>query len=342
VKVAFLIQNTPGVGSSRHRVLQYVPFLRDQGIDVHVCPRGRRWKEKFEFYRTLGDYDVLYILRKLFHPAEFWYVRRKAKKVVYDFDDALMYRSSGARSYYSLSRRIRFAWMMPRVDYVVAGNEYLKSHALRYNPNVIVIPTSVDLSRYTLKKRRTDDGAVTLGWIGSASTLRYLKTVVPALQRVCRENANVEFKMVSDRFLEGLEFPAIRKPWSSEDEQADLQSFDIGLAPLSDDLWSRGKCSLKVLQYYGVGVPVVCSPFGVNREIVKDGVNGFWAENQREWEQKLTLLIRDEGLRCEMGMKGRATAEEGYSIAANAPRLCSVLKEVAGPAGDRTTFLEKP
>lgn len=123
--------------------------------------------------------------------------------------------------------------------------------------------------------------------------------------------------------------PVIKKQWSAEEEVADLKSFDIGIMPLMDDLWSRGKCGLKILQYYSVGVPAVCTPVGINRDIVEDGVNGFWAENGDQWENRLLRLVKEEGLRKEMGLRGREIVEREYSLEVNAPRLFEILKRVS-------------
>jgi glycosyltransferase involved in cell wall biosynthesis len=122
----------------------------------------------------------------------------------------------------------------------------------------------------------------------------------------------------------------IKKPWSSEEEITDLQSFDIGIMPLSDDPWSRGKCALKIIQYFGVGVPVVCSPVGMNRDIVEDGVNGFWASKEGEWEDRLVRLVEAKDLRREMGLRGRRTVERGYTVEVNGPRILNILRQVVG------------
>ena len=327
MKVAFLIQGMEA-SSSRYRVLQYLPFLKEQGVDVSVHPRQQRWRDKLQFYNTLGQYDLLVIQRKLFTPVEFWYIRQKAKKIVYDFDDAVMYRSSGSASSTSFSRRLKFGYMMKRVDYVIAGNQFLKSEVLPYNEHVAVIPTTIDLSRYSAKEEADQRNVITIGWLGSSSTLKYLRPLIPVLEKTYRKHPNVQLKIVCDRFLDSLNLPVIKKRWASEEEEADLKSFDIGIMPLTDDLWSRGKCGLKILQYYSVGVPVVCTPVGINGEIVKDGVNGFWARNETEWEERLLTLIEEEGLRREMGINGRRTVEEGYSLEVNAPRLFSVINKV--------------
>ena len=328
MKVAFLIHSL-GVNSCRYRVLQYLPYLKEKGIDVSIHFYKRNWVDKLKFYNTLGQYDILYIHRRLFPPLEFWYLRKKAKKIIYDFDDALMYRSSGSKNPYSFSRRVRFAYMMKRVDFVVAGNQFLQSEVLPYTANVEVIPTSVDLSHYSLKEGFRPEAPIIIGWLGSGSTLKYLKSLLPAFEKLYQGYPHFQLKMVCDHFLESEHVPMIKKVWSSEEEESDLESFDIGIMPLSNDLWSQGKCGLKILQYYSVGIPVICTPVGVNRDLVEDGVNGFWACNEEEWKKGLLKLIKEEGLRKEMGMKGRKTVEKGYSLKVNAPRILDVLSKVS-------------
>ncbi len=328
MKIAFLIHSLE-VSGCRYRVLQYLPYLKKSGVDVSIHLLKRNWVDKFKFYNTLPQYDVLFIHRKLFLLPEFWYIRKKANKIVYDFDDAIMYHSSGARKPYSFSRRLKFALMVKRVDIAIAGNQFLKSEVLPYNPNAIVIPTSIDLSHYTLKEDLGKEGPLIIGWLGSSSTLKYLKKLMPVLESLYRKYPHFQFKIVCDQFLDSSSLPVIKKKWLAEEEETDLKSFDIGVMPLSDDVWSKGKCGLKILQYFSVGVPVVCTPVGVNRDIVKDGTNGFWAQNEEQWEKGLLKLIQEEGLRKEMGLKGRNIVEMGYSLEVNAPKFLNVLKLVA-------------
>jgi glycosyltransferase involved in cell wall biosynthesis len=219
--------------------------------------------------------------------------------------------------------------MMKRVDFVIAGNQFLKSEVLPYNPNVEVIPTSIDLSLYSLKEGFHQEGPIIIGWLGSSSTLKYLKSLLPTFEKLHQEYPYFQIKMVCDQFLESDHVPMINKRWALGEEESDLKSFDIGVMPLSNDLWSKGKCGLKILQYQSVGVPVVCTPVGINRDIVEDGVNGFWAKNEREWEERLLKLIKEEEVRREMGLKGRKTVERAYSLEVNAPRIIDVFKRVS-------------
>ena len=330
MKVAFFIHSLE-VSGCRYRVLQYLPYLKEHGVDPSIHFYRGKWVDRLKFYTTLDHFDVLYVHRKLFSPVEFWYLRKKAKKIIYDFDDAVMYRSSTSKNPYSPSRHFKFGYMMRRVDYIIAGNQFLKSEARRYNRNVVVVPTTIDLSRYTLKEDFHHGGPITIGWLGSSSTLKYLKRLIPTLEAIFRKCPKVQLKIVCDQFLESSVLPVIRKAWSSEEEEADLKSFDIGIMPLSDDPWSRGKCGFKIVQYFGVGLPVVCTPVGMNRDIVEDGVNGFWAQSEEEWEDRLLQLIEAEALRREMGLRGRKAAEQSYSLEVNAPRIFDALKRVLPP-----------
>jgi glycosyltransferase involved in cell wall biosynthesis len=329
MKVAFLIHSLE-VNGCRYRVLQYLPYLKENGVDVSIHFFKKSWPEELQFYRTLGRYDLFYVHRKLFPLLEFWYVRRRARRIIYDFDDAVMYRSSSAKKSYSLSRRLKFGHMMKRVDFAIAGNQFLKSEVLPYNSNVEVIPTAIDLSRYTVKENAHPAGPITLGWMGSGSTLKYLKLILPSLERAYRRSPNFQLKIVCNAFLDSSTLPIVKKQWSADEEVADLKSFDIGIMPLSDDLWSRGKCGLKILQYFGVGVPVICSPVGANRDMVENGKNGFWAEDEQTWEERLLEMIRDEGRRRQMGLEGRKVVERQYSLEVNAPRVLDLLRKVAG------------
>jgi glycosyltransferase involved in cell wall biosynthesis len=167
-----------------------------------------------------------------------------------------------------------------------------------------------------------------LGWIGTKGNLKYVKKLEPVFKAISQRFPHVKLKIVSNDFYESPSIPVINKPWKLEEENEDLISFDIGLMPLNDDLWSRGKCGLKIIQYLSVGVPVVCTPVGINRDIVRDGENGFWATTEEEWVKRLSSLIQDQNLRRKMGEKGIRTVEEGYSLRVTSEKFLNVLQKV--------------
>lgn len=219
--------------------------------------------------------------------------------------------------------------MLRASDAVIAGNEYLKTEALQYNPNVEIIPSPIDIERYTPKSYESREEGVILGWIGDHGSIHYLEKMRPVFEALARKHGHVRLKIVCDTFFDCDRMEVIKKRWSSDDEVRDLQSFDIGLMPLMDDPWSWGKCGLKIVQYQGVGVPVVCTPVGINRDLVKDGETGLWAKNEREWIEKLSILIEDADLRRDMGLKGKERVRREFSLQECEKRMWRVLENVA-------------
>jgi glycosyltransferase involved in cell wall biosynthesis len=218
--------------------------------------------------------------------------------------------------------------MVKGSDVVTVGNQFLKSQILKVDPEkkVFVIPTSIDTNLYPRKKEISYNGEIILGWIGTKGNLKYLRKLESVFEALRQRFPQVKLKIVSNDFYDSPHLPIIKKPWKLEDENDDLVSFDIGLMPLDDDLWSRGKCGLKIIQYLSVGVPAVCTPVGINSDIVQDGENGFWATNDQEWVDRLSNLIQNPDLRLRMGLKGRETVELKYSLKVTSVEFFRVLQ----------------
>ena len=329
MKVLFLIQGFT-VAASRYRVLQYIPYLKSRGVETTVSLYPRTLKENFQFFKNLSRFDVVFLQRKRFNQPRLGLLRKRAKRIVYDFDDSVMYRNSKADDPISSTRRRRFVQMIKNSNFVIAGNEFLRKEALLFNPNVEMIPTAIDQERYHSKDYPVHQEKVILGWIGDHGSIHYLEKMRPVFERIGERYPHAELKIVCDTFFDCERMKVIKKNWTSEEEVADLQGFDIGLMPLVDDPWSWGKCGLKIIQYQGVGVPVVCTPVGVNRDLIQDGVNGYWAMTPEEWEKKLSLLIENFRLREQMGREGRRKVLESYTYQACAPRLYAILKGLMG------------
>lgn len=328
MRVLFLIQGWD-VAASRYRVLQYIPYLEKRGVTTQVTTYPSGFIEYARFFNKVKDYDVIFLQRKRFNPPFLQMLRYQAKGIVYDFDDAVMYRNSTAPSPYSRTRQRRFARIIRAADYVIAGNNFLREQAARFTERVTVIPTAIDRERYSAKDYREKKDKVTIGWIGDHGSIHYLGKMHPVFEKLGKKYPRLELKIICDTFLEFENIAVVKKLWSHEEEVEDLMSLDIGVMPLLDDPWSWGKCGLKILQYYGVGVPVVCTPVGVNRDVVQNGVNGFFAMTNDEWIGKLSALIEDPSLRQKMGLQGRELVRRSYSIQGCAPTLYGVLHEVA-------------
>lgn len=317
----------------RFRVEQYFPFLKAHRVEPAWQPLAGSLAERFSAYRQIPSYDVVCIQRRLLSPVECFWIRRKASRIVFDLDDAVMYRSSSSSRPYSFSRRFKFRYMVRMSDAVIAGNQFLKEEVLNAAPRqrVYVIPTAIDTDLYPRKKERGGGPGIVLGWIGTKGNLRYLRQLDPVFASLGRQFTGLRLKVVSDGRYDSVHLPVINKPWSLEEENEDLVSFDIGLMPLDHHPWSKGKCGLKIIQYLSVGVPVVCTPVGINRDIVTDGVNGFWAETNRQWINRLIELIHDPEMRRRMGEKGIETVQTGYSLAVTSEKFLQVLQTLVPP-----------
>ncbi len=326
MKILFLVPRLDKA-STRYRVLQYLPCLDQQGIDYEIVALSGQARNRLSLARQIRAAHTVFIQKKLFSYLDLFWIRKLARRLVYDFDDAVMYKSGSASRWQQARQWGRFVATAGKADLVIAGNRYLQQEALSCNREVRLIPTVLDMDRYTARNEgngKTNE--VVLGWIGSRGTLRYLQDISPALEELGQQWPGLKLKIVANDFFDLQHLEVIKKPWSSEDEISDLHSFDIGLMPLSDDVWTRGKCGFKLLQCMAVGLPVVCSPVGVNAEIVTEGREGFQATTREDWVTKLGTLIADSQLRREMGRRARQQVEKVYSLGANAPLFIEYLK----------------
>jgi len=322
-KVCFLIQEWEHP-ASRYRVLQYIPYLKESQIESKVALFPDSFCKWIKLFSEIQNYDILFVQKKRLWHWQLWYLKRKHVKIMYDFDDAIMFKSpvDGGRSF---KRRRTFARMVRYSDLVIAGNQYLKSQTFPYNKNILIIPTAIDTSKYTMKDYSRNKEKVTIGWIGSKSSLPFLKELTPAFDHLASQHEAIELKIICNDFFECKKMPVIKKIWSLEDENPDLQDIDIGLAPLPDHEWTKGKCATKLLQYMAVGIPVICSPVGVHNEIIKEGINGFLAASIKEWTEKIDLLIKNKTLRRAIGLEGKKTLESSFSLKANIPIFINVI-----------------
>lgn len=341
--------------STRMRSLQFVPYLSANGCEVVHAPLlddeylHGRYRGRVHYGRVLRAYigrartvlsapryDLVWAEKELLPwlPAVIELgLLPKRVPVVVDYDDAIFHRYDEHQS--PLVRRIlgrKIDAIMRRATVVVAGNDYLAGRARGAGcRRVEVVPTVVDLTRYSVKPA-SSDGPATVGWIGSPATAGYLQMVAPALRSLGTSSA-IRYKAIGARpdQVAGTPFEAVA--WSEDGETEQLRSLDIGIMPLPDEPWERGKCGYKLVQYMATGLPVVASPVGVNRELVDSGVNGFLAESEAGWATAVETLAGDSELRRRMGMAGRARVEAGYSVQVQAPRLLRLFKELSRRSG---------
>lgn len=307
--------------STRYRGLQYFPLLREAGYEVsHIAAAGSP-SDYLQAFRQAAAADIVIVLRKTFPGPLLWLLRKCARRLVFDFDDAIYCNTDGSPS---PTRMRRFAAMARSCDHLFAGNGFLATTARQFNPAVTVIPTCIDPARYTSGSAKHDEW-IDLVWIGSRSTRKYLQEALPALRLAHARIPQLRLKIIADFDLPDAGLPTLAVPWSAEAEAQALASSHIGIAPMRDDEWSRGKCALKVLQYMATSLPVISSDAGANAEAVVQGSTGYLVRSDEEWCDSIAVLAGDALLRARMGEEGRHRVLTDYSIGPVSLRMRSVF-----------------
>jgi glycosyltransferase involved in cell wall biosynthesis len=330
VKLAVLCDDPAGP-VVRHRVRAIEPELRASGFDeIAYAAIPGHLVARLATFRTFSDADVVLLARKLFTWAELRALRASARRLVYDFDDAVMFRDPFRGRPVSHVRRRRFRHAVRSADLVTAGNAYLLDLAEEDAPKTrkLLAPTPVDTSRYA--PGPSPHAGLRVGWIGSRATRAYLDLVEPGLRRVCESRGDVVVAVMADAppsQFAGLPFEFT--PWSETGELAFLRSLDVGLMPLSDDPFSRGKCGFKLLQYMACGVPAVASPVGVNVEICDDGRTAALAASPDHWAPAILRIADDPAAARATAAAARARVEERWSARVLGPRFAAALAECA-------------
>lgn len=356
-RILFLVAHRPGRSpGQRFRFEQYLHHLQQNGFDCQVSwlisekddpifyANGKYlakllflvrslWK-RFSDLRRVRQFDIVFLYREAHMLGTTFFerqIRRKGVKMVVDFDDSIWLRdvSNGNKKLAFLKRPSKTADIVAMCNAVIVGNQYLADYSLVFNPHVHIIPTTLDTETYLPVQRSEENRPVCIGWTGSSTTIKHFSLAVPVLQQIRQKyGEQVVFRVISDEFfdghLEGLE--NIR--WNKETELDDLASIDIGIMPLPDDAWARGKCGFKGLQYMALAKPAVMSPVGVNNEIIRHGENGFLAQDQKQWFDLLCQLIDDPQLRSRMGEKGRKTVVERFSFQSQKDRYLDIFKQL--------------
>ena len=346
----------------RFRLAQFIPYLEANGFSVtlrtlytpeffRLVYRPRHYVRKALGFASLSarylaalrdsrDYDVIFLYREILPigpPVVEEYLSRPGQPpIVLDYDDAIFLPnvSEANRVIATLKMPQKMARIVAGSAHVIAGNDYLAEYARRYNDHVTVVPTCVDTDRWVPDARgshhgRPESSPPVVGWIGSPTTGTYIRGLLAVLQDVA---ADRPLRLRISGAGAPIEVPGVQTenvPWSLAREVELFNSCDIGVYPLADDEWARGKCGFKAIQFMACGVPVVASAVGVNREIIQDGENGFLASTPEEWRCKLMRLIDDPELRRRFAQAGRRTIEERYSLAVNAPAMAAVLRTAA-------------
>lgn len=337
--------------SSRMRFEQFVPALAAFDVEVKVCPLLRDEyiarlysKQPNALSQVFADYfkrlpwlfrarrfDLLWIEKELFPDLPSWFESLLSMfgiHYVVDYDDAIFHNYDCSANPWRRMLKSKIDIVMGHAAIVVCGNSYLADRAEGAGARrVKIIPTVIDLERYSIK-RKPSSGSLVIGWIGSAATVKYLDVVLPAI-RSLSEEFPIQLRVIgADIVVPGVD--VVCSPWSERSEVEQIQEIDIGIMPLLDSPWERGKCGYKLIQYMACGVPVVASPVGVNEQIVQDGVSGYLASTAEDWIAAFRRMLTDGELRQRFGKSGRAQVESKFCMQVVAPQLAELMHEAAG------------
>ena len=354
MKILFVVPYPFGKApSQRFRFEQYVSFLEEQNwrykfasfidektwqilykpgfIGAKVLGIIKGFIKRLILLFTVPAYDFIFIHREAtpIGPPWFeWLVSKVLrKKIIYDFDDAIWIPNTSASNKIvaNIKWHGKVASICKWAYKIGCGNVYLAQFARQYNSRVVVNPTTIDTIHHhnRLKNQYTDK--VIIGWTGTHSTMKYLDALLPVLQDLERKYA-FELRVISNQAPELPLHSLVFQPWRKEHEIADLLAFNVGLMPLEDDPWAKGKCAFKALQYMALGIPALVSPVGMNTEVVTDGQNGFICTTSADWYTKLERMIMDPDLRTKLGANAREKIETGYAVVANRVTFLGLFK----------------
>lgn len=361
MKICFYTPYPTESASNRYRVEQFIPYLKGNGFKCDLKPfmdsyyykllykKGHIFKKViyFLYYSlrrlcqlfTVPMYDAVFIHRSIYPFGdafnEFIIKKIFRKPIIFDFDDAIYVnvktKSNGWISWLKCNeKRTRHIVMLS--DRVIVGNSYLASYVKQYNENVTIIPTVILLSKYAVKNdinRSDKNGCIYIGWIGSPGSTSYLNILKTVMNKITKKY-NVKFILIgADKNQFNIDNPnVIIKEWKQATEMDDLESLDIGINPIIDDEFSRGKCGFKVIQYMAKGICAVSSPVGINSDIIDDGINGYLANNEDDWTEKLSILIESKELRDTFGKEGRRLVEKNFCVENTVPKFQAVIESV--------------
>ncbi len=280
------------------------------------------YKKRWNDARHANDYDIIFIFREALMTRSIFFEKQFAKsraKMVFDFDDAIWKNdTSNANKLFAwMKNPEKIAKTIALCDLVFAGNNYLADYAKQYNQKVVIVPTTIDTDEYVRVSCPPKD-YITIGWSGSITTIKHFELALPFLREIKKKYGHkVRIKVIGDERYKNDELDIQGIAWTKESEVRELSDIDIGIMPLPNDEWARGKCGLKGLQYMALEIPTLMSPVGVNTEIIHHGENGYLPTTNEDWVLCISALIDQPELRHKLGSAARQTVVDKYSIQAN-------------------------
>lgn len=329
ILVAVIGLNKP---STRLRMLPLVDRLRARGHTVELIEIPRSLSGRVRLLRRAAAADAVVLQKKLFPPFYVGLLKRANPILIFDVDDAVMFHEIERGEPVAGEFFRRFCAIAAASRCVATGNDYLAdfARAAREHDDVTVLPTPIDTRALPSKTGCGDGSEIVVGWVGTKGNLRQLAPLAGALRAATAVSPGLRLRLVADAGLELSGIAVEHHPWQAATETAELHGFDIGIMPLEDSLWNRGKGGYKLLQYMAAGLPAIASPVGINREIVQNGENGFLATTVDDWRDRLIALASDAALRRNIGSAARMTVETRYSLDAYLARYVALIEGASG------------
>ncbi|MDX2036507.1 MAG: glycosyltransferase family 4 protein [Isosphaeraceae bacterium] len=338
---AIALIEAPDHVCSRYRIAPFRPAIEAVGGSLAIEPLERRPWARLAQLASLSRYDVVVLQRKLLPGWQLAVLRKFARRLVFDFDDAVIHRDSNdPRGPHCPRRASRFRSLMRVVDGVIAGNSYLAQLAQdsgARSASIRVIPTCIEVGDDPVRFALPVSEGIRLVWIGSSGTLSGLERKRAIWEHVGRVIPGARLRVICDRFPSFPPLPIEAVPWDAGTERERLATSDVGISWIPDDLWSRGKCGLKVLQYMAAGLPVVANPVGVHPEMIIAGETGLLADSPGEWVEAVRELAEHPARRLEMGRSARIRVERCYSTAAWSQAFASFVLGSSSIPGPKST-----
>jgi len=355
LKVLFLTRYPYEGASSRYRIYQYVPHLEALGVrcDVQSFMDAEMYRLSFSPGRTgrkawatlkaalrrmqrllrFREYDIIYMQRELFPfgpPLVERFMKSQGAILFFDYDDALFIKKPSRYNPIATFLRSpqKILDLFGLVDCVVAGNDWLRDRAAEHGAHAVTVEVAEDTTRIGMHVPHTNNRPVTIGWLGSKSTVKYLRFIEPVLQEIAASYPGLRFEIMGggDFAMEGV--PWVVNEWSLDGELQALARFDIGLMPLPMEDWAKGKSGGKARTYMAAGVVPVCSAIGYNLELIRDGETGFLCATDAEWKNSICRLVEDAALRQRVALAARRNVEERFSISKQARTLRELFDRV--------------
>ena len=341
--------------SQRFRFEQYLEYFQQNGFTYELSPllnerddtlfysKGnwfqklflviRCFKKRLKDVKNATNFDIIFIQREAFFTGTTYFEKKLNQlpvKVIFDFDDSIWLPnvSPGNKKLEWLKNYNKTKTLIGLSDFVIAGNQYLADYANQFNQYVHIIPTTIDTA-YHVPLKSDSKSKICIGWTGTATTIKHFEMAIPVLLKLQQKYKDkIYFKVIGEGKYTNEILAINGTSWNLKTEIEDLQEIDIGIMPLPNDEWAKGKCGFKGLQYMALEIPTIMSPVGVNTSIINEGINGYLADSDEDWISKLSNLIESEELRQKIGEAGRKTIKEKYSVAANQQKYVDLFKNI--------------